>query len=287
MRVLVVEDNDDLVALVTKALARAGLDVDSAQNVADAEASLRTVQYAAVVLDLGLPDADGLTLLDQMRRRRDQTPVLILSARGGLDDRVGGLNKGASDYMVKPFSTDELIARLQALLRRSPGPDGPTLTLGNVALKTDGRQAIVDGRMLSLPAREVDVLEVLLKRSGKVVSHDSLQGQVFGSSQDVASNAIEVYVHRLRKILAEAGANVQIHTIRGAGYLMDLAKSQSDLAGSAPLGPSDASSARHDRARSLAVQRRRATGVARPQASAAARPAGGPAGSGRPARAAP
>ena len=225
MRVLVVEDNDDLVALVTKALARAGLDVDAAQTVADAEASLRTVQYAAVVLDLGLPDADGLTLLDQMRRRRDQTPVLILSARGGLDDRVGGLNKGASDYMVKPFSTDELIARLQALLRRSPGPDGPTLTLGNVALKTDGRQAVVDGRMLSLPAREVDVLEVLLKRSGKVVSHDSLQGQVFGSSQDVASNAIEVYVHRLRKILAEAGANVQIHTIRGAGYLMDVAKS--------------------------------------------------------------
>ena len=224
MRVLVVEDNDDLVALVTKALARAGLDVDAVRNAADAEASLRTVQYAAVVLDLGLPDADGLTLLDQMRRRRDQTPVLILSARGGLDDRVGGLNKGASDYMVKPFSTDELIARLQALLRRSPGPDGPTLALGNVSLKTDGRQAIVDGRMLSLPAREVDVLEVLLKRNGKVVSHDSLQGQVFGSSQDVASNAIEVYVHRLRKILAEAGANVQIHTIRGAGYLMDLAK---------------------------------------------------------------
>ena len=222
-------------ALVTKALARVGLDVDAAQNVADAEASLRTVQYAAVVLDLGLPDADGLTLLDQMRRRRDQTPVLILSARGGLDDRVGGLNKGASDYMVKPFATDELIARLQALLRRSPGPDGPTLTLGNVALKTDGRQAIVDGRMLSLPAREVDVLEVLLKRSGKVVSHDSLQGQVFGSSQDVASNAIEVYVHRLRKILAEAGANVQIHTIRGAGYLMDVAKSITVFAGSAPL----------------------------------------------------
>jgi two-component system response regulator TctD len=128
------------------------------------------------VLALGLPDADGLTLLDQMRRRRDQTPVLILSARGGLDDRVGGLNKGASDYMVKPFSADELIARLQALLRRSPGPDGPTLTLGNVALKTEGRM-------------------------------------------------IEVYVHRLRKILAEAGANVQIHTIRGAGYLMDVAKS--------------------------------------------------------------
>jgi two-component system response regulator TctD len=248
MRVLVVEDNEELVALLTKALSRAGIDADSARTVVDAEASLRTVSYAAVVLDLGLPDADGMTLLDQMRRRRDQTPVLILSALGEVDDRVTGLraggddylvkpyaftellarvtglNKGASDYLPKPFATEELIARLQALLRRSPGPGGPTLSLGNVSLKTDGRQAEVDGRILSLPAREVDVLEVLLKRNGRVVSHDALQGQVFGSSQDVASNAIEVYIHRLRKLLAEAGANVHIHTIRGAGYLMDVVK---------------------------------------------------------------
>jgi DNA-binding response OmpR family regulator len=224
MRILLVEDNVELVDLLAKALARAGLDVDAVRTVADAEVSLRTVTYAAVVLDLGLPDTDGLVLLDQMRRRRDQTPVLILSARDGLDDRVSGLNKGASDYLSKPFATEELIARLQALLRRPPGLGGPTLALGNVTLKTDGRQAEVDGRMLPLPAREVDVLEVLLKRSGRVVSHDALQGQVFGSSQDVASNAIEVYVHRLRKTLAEAGANVQIHTIRGAGYLMDVGK---------------------------------------------------------------
>lgn len=224
MRVLIVEDNDQLVGLITRALAKAGLDVDSARTVADAEASLRTVSYAAVVLDLGLPDADGRTLLDQMRRRRDQTPVLILSARGGLDDRVSGLDKGASDYLVKPFATEELIARLQALLRRAPGADGTTLALGNVSLKTEGRQAAVDGKLVALPAREVDVLEVLLKRHGRVVSHDQLQSQVFGSSQDIASNAIEVYVHRLRKLLAEAGANVQIHTIRGAGYLMDVAK---------------------------------------------------------------
>jgi two-component system, OmpR family, response regulator len=224
MRVLVVEDNEELVGLLIRALAKAGLDVDAVGNVADADASLRTVSYAAIVLDLGLPDADGMEVLDQMRRRRDQTPVLILSARDGLDDRVAGLNKGASDYLPKPFATEELVARLQALLRRSPGPGGPTLTLGNLTLKTDGRQAEVGGRMLALPAREVDVLEVLLKRNGRVVSLDALQGQVFGSSQDVASNAIEVYIHRLRRMLAEAGANVRIHTIRGAGYLMDVAK---------------------------------------------------------------
>ena len=224
MRVLVVEDNEDLVDLLTRALARSGLEVDSARNVADAEASLRSVSYAAVVLDLGLPDADGLALLDSMKRRRDQTPVLILSARSGLGDRVAGLNKGASDYLPKPFATEELVARLQALLLRAPGPGGPVLSLGNLCLKVEGRQAEIEGKLLPLPAREVDVLEVLMKRSGRVVSHDSLQAQVFGSSQDVASNAIEVYIHRLRKLLAEAGATVRIHTIRGAGYLMDVAK---------------------------------------------------------------
>lgn len=224
MRILVVEDNGELVVLLTKALARAGLDVDAARNVADAESCLRTMHYAAIVLDLGLPDADGFVLLDQMRRRRDRTPVLILSARSALDDRVTGLHKGASDYLTKPFATEELVARLQALMRRSPGPAGHALTLGNVSLETGGRQAAVAGRMLLLPAREADVLEVLLKRSGRVVSHEALQGQVFGSSQDVASNAIEVYVHRLRRMLSEAGANVVIHTIRGAGYLMDVDK---------------------------------------------------------------
>ena len=225
MRVLLVEDSTELVALLKKGLAQGGFSADAVRTAADAAHALATMRYAAMVLDRGLPDQDGLSLLRDMRRRGDSTPVLVLTARDGVTDRVAGLRDGADDYMAKPFAMEELIARLQALLRRSPGPDGPTLTLGNVALKTDGRQAIVDGRMLSLPAREVDVLEVLLKRSGKVVSHDSLQGQVFGSSQDVASNAIEVYVHRLRKILAEAGANVQIHTIRGAGYLMDVAKS--------------------------------------------------------------
>jgi two-component system response regulator TctD len=119
---------------------------------------------------------------------------------------------------------------LQALLRRSPGPHGQTLTLGNIAFETEGRQATVAGRLLTLPLREGDVLEVLLKRSGRVVSHDALQSQVFGASQDVASNAIEVYVHRLRKMLADAGADVHIHTIRGAGYLMDVDKKASGTA---------------------------------------------------------
>jgi two-component system response regulator TctD len=172
------------------------------------------------VLDLGLPDADGLTLLDQMRRRRDTTPVLILTARSGIDDRVKGLDKGASDYLIKPFATEELIARLQALLRRVPPAEGRVLSLGNIAFDVAGRQASVDGKPVTVPAREADLLEVLMKRSGRLVSHEVLRGQVFGATQGVTSNAIEVYVHRLRKLLADAGATAQIHTIRGAGYLL-------------------------------------------------------------------
>lgn len=221
MRILVVEDNNQLVALLTKALARAGLDVDSAGNAASAEISLKTMRYAAVVLDLGLPDADGLALLDQMQRRRDQTPVIILSARGGLDDRITGLHKGASDYLVKPFDMDELVARIQTLLRRSPESKRDALTLGNVSFETESRQAVVAGKLLFVPPREAEVLEVLLKRGGRTVSHEALESQVFGMSQSVSSNAIEVYVHRLRHILTDAGANVAIHTIRGVGYLME------------------------------------------------------------------
>lgn len=220
MRVLLVEDNDELIGLLTKALERAGLGVDWARTVGDAEASLRTMSYAAVVLDLGLPDADGLSLLDQMRRRRDATPVLILTARSGIGDRVKGLDKGASDYLIKPFATQELVARLQSLLRRTPSAEGHVLRLGNVALETAGRQASVAGRPVAVPAREADLLEVLMKCNGRLVSHEVLRGQVFGATQGVSSNAIEVYVHRLRRLLTDAGATVQIHTIRGAGYLM-------------------------------------------------------------------
>jgi DNA-binding response OmpR family regulator len=232
MRILVVEDNKELVALLTKALAHAGLDVDSSGNAGDAEVCLKTMHYAAIVLDLGLPDADGLAVLDQMRRRRDRTPVLILSARSGLDDRITGLHKGASDYLVKPFAMDELIARIQTLLRRSPESEGgDVLTLGNVSFESESRQAKVAGKMLFLPPREADVLQVLLKRTGHTVSQEALEGQVFGMSQNVSSNAIEVYVHRLRRMLADAGANLAIHTIRGVGYLMEVAKDGPDSTG--------------------------------------------------------
>jgi DNA-binding response OmpR family regulator len=186
----------------------------------DAVTALRTSRFEIVVLDLGLPDADGLEVLGEMRRRQDATPVLILTARGSLADRVTGLQSGADDYLVKPFALEELVARLQALLRRPGNFLGNALKLGNVTLDTVARQVFVHDRPLFFSPREIAVLEHLLRHSGRVVAKTLLGENLYGLSQEVVSNAVEVYVHRLRKHLAEVGASVQIHTLRGIGYLI-------------------------------------------------------------------
>jgi DNA-binding response OmpR family regulator len=226
MRVLLVEDNKELVALLIKGLARTGLSADSVGTVADASDVLSTMKYAAIVLDLGLPDDDGLNLLRQLRRRGDATPVLVLTARDGVTDRVTGLREGADDYLAKPFAMEELAARIQALLRRPGNLLGRLLTFGNVSLDTEGRQVFVAGAPRTVPARETAVLEILLRRSGNVAPKRLFEDHLFGLSGDVGSNAVEVYVHRLRKILADAGATVKIHTVRGVGYLMAVEKAE-------------------------------------------------------------
>ena len=220
MRVLIVEDNSELVALVTKGLAQAGLAADAVGTVGDATHVLSTMRYAALVLDLGLPDDDGINLLRDMRRRGDATPVLVLTARDGLTDRVTGLREGADDYLPKPFAMEELVARLHALFRRPGQLLGRQLTFGNVALDTEGRQIFVAGAVHAFPARETAVLEILLRRSGNVAPKRLFEDHLFGLSGDVGSNAVEVYVHRLRKMLADTGATVKIHTVRGVGYLL-------------------------------------------------------------------
>ncbi|TMJ25374.1 MAG: response regulator transcription factor [Alphaproteobacteria bacterium] len=204
MRVLLVEDNPELVSLLKKGLAQSGFSADSMGTVGDALHVLATMKYAAVVLDLGLPDEDGLVLLRDMRRRHDTTPVLVLTARDGVSDRVTGLREGADDY----------------LLRRPGNLLGRLLTFGNVSLDTEGRQVFVDGIARAFPARETAVLEILLRRGGNVAPKRLFEDQLFGLSGDVGSNAVEVYVHRLRKMLGDAGAGVRIHTVRGVGYLM-------------------------------------------------------------------
>ncbi len=220
MRLLVVEDNESLAELLTKGLGAAGFSADVVSAAGAARAALATTHYAAVVLDLGLPDEDGISVLRELRERRDATPVLVLTARGGVQDRVAGLRSGADDYLTKPFAFEELVARLQALLRRPGDLLGRRLSVGNLAFDTEARQVFVDGEPQFFSAREVAVLEILMRRSGRVVTKKLVEDQLFGLSSDVGSNAIEVYIHRLRKQLAEAAARVQIHTIRGVGYLI-------------------------------------------------------------------
>ena len=219
MRLLLVEDNERFAALLRQGLAGSGFEVDVLPTVEEARTALDASRWDIVVLDRGLPDGDGLAVLTDMRARGDATPVLILTAHGSLNDRVTGLQSGADDYLVKPFALEELVARLQALLRRPGNLLGLALRLGNLTLDTVARQVFVDERPIAFSAREVAVLEHLLRRSGRVVAKLQLETSLYGPSE-VGSNAVEVHVHRLRRHLAETGASVQVHTVRGVGYLI-------------------------------------------------------------------
>jgi DNA-binding response OmpR family regulator len=220
MRLLLVEDNEELAQLLSRRVQAAGYEADLLATAADALTAVMTTRYAAMILDLGLPDGDGLAILREMRQREDPLPVLVLTARGGLQDRVSGLRSGADDYLVKPFAFEELIARLEALLRRPGQLLGRSLQIANLAFDTEGRQAFIDDEPQVLSASEMTLLELLMRRKDRVVAKRLVEDTIFGSSRDVASNAVEVSIHRLRKQLSGRGAKVQIHTIRGVGYLM-------------------------------------------------------------------
>src|SRR5580693_1406801 len=220
MRLLLVEDNEELAQLLTQRLQAAGYETDVLTTAAEAQSAVTTTRYAAMVLDLGLPDGDGLSVLREIRRREDPLPVLVLTARGGLQDRVNGLRSGADDYLVKPFALEELVARLEAQLRRPGQQLGSSLHIANLEFDLRNRQASIDDQPQVLSSRETAVLELLMRSKGRVVSKKQVEDHIFGLSGDVASNAVEVYVHRLRKQLSDRGARVLIHTIRGVGYLI-------------------------------------------------------------------
>ncbi len=220
MRLLIVEDNEELAELLAKGLQAAGYQADILSTVEDTRSVLGRTFYAALILDLGLPDGDGLELLREIRQQNNPIPVMVLTARGGLQDRVRGLRSGADDYLVKPFALEELIARLEAQLRRPGHLLDSNLRIANLEFDTRNRQASIDDQPQLFSAREIAVLELLMRSKGRVVSKKQVEDHIFGHSGDVASNAIEVYVHRLRKQLSERGAKVQVHTIRGVGYLI-------------------------------------------------------------------
>lgn len=220
MRLLVIEDEPELGTLLRAALERGGFAVDLAESLAEARDFFAIVPYDAAILDLSLPDGDGIALLREMRRAGAALPILILTARDGPEDRVLGLDSGADDYLVKPFHMPELVARIRALLRRPNAALGITLTLGNLALDTVGRQVRVGPQDITFTPRETSMLEILLRQQGSVVVREILEQRLYSLDRELGSNALEVLVHRLRRRLQEAGATPVIHTIRGVGYLM-------------------------------------------------------------------
>ncbi|KTT69395.1 response regulator [Sphingomonas endophytica] len=220
MRILLVEDDEPLAAALSSALLQRGLTVDHATDVEGAEAYLAAVDHAVVLLDLGLPDDDGLTLLRRLRSGGNTRPVLVLTARGSVDARIRGLNGGADDYMVKPVDPDELHARILAVMRRQGGYLGVSLTCARLIFDVESRTARVGDTLLSLSARETELLEILLRRAGNVVPKRVVEDQLFGAGGDLGSNAVEVYVHRLRRRLEDAATGARIETIRGVGYML-------------------------------------------------------------------
>lgn len=220
MRLLVVEDNEKLAALMKKLLSESGFAVDSVETADEAITALGVADYDLIVLDLSLPDKDGTVILKSLRQKGHGTPVLVATARADVTQRVQVLNLGADDYIVKPFSLDELLARVRALLRRPKQIAGSVLTLGNVVLDTAAMTLMVEGNPVELPRREFSVLATLMGANGKLVPRQKLEQTVYSFDNEVTPNAIEAAVSRLRKRLDAHGAGVDIAAMRGLGYIL-------------------------------------------------------------------
>ncbi len=219
MRILIAEDDTALCEALRFSLTQAGYAVDPVDNGLAADEALKSDGFGLLILDLGLPRIDGFEVLRRLRKRNTTLPVLILSGRERPEDKVTGLDLGADDYLVKPFALNELQARVRALMRRGAGSAAPTLQYGRLSYDSVSRIASVDGAPLPLSLHEAGVLEVLLRRFGRIVSKEQLVEQLYSYDQGVTLNAIEVYVHRLRKKLA--GSALQVSTHYGRGYLID------------------------------------------------------------------
>lgn len=220
MRLLLVEDDATVASGISEGLARSGIAVDHLHAAEPAESALALTAYDLAIIDIGLPGMDGLELIRRVRRKGIMVPVLILTARDGLEDRVKGLDIGADDYLVKPFLLPELQARIRALVRRSQASVSSGLEFGPLGLDLGLRMATLDGTLLDLTGRELDVLQHLMLAAPKVLSKQKLTESLGCWDGELSPNAIEIYISRLRAKLADSG--VQIRTVRGIGYRLEL-----------------------------------------------------------------
>ena len=216
MRLLLVEDDAMIGEAVRAGLRQEGFTVDWVRAAEAGDAALKAEAYALLLLDLGLPRKSGLDWLGELRRRGERLPVLILTARDAVADRVSGLDSGADDYMVKPFDLDELSARVRALLRRQSGRAEPMLRHGELTLNPATHEATYKGEAIALSAREFALLAALLERPGAILSRAQLEQRLYGWGEEVESNAVEVHIHNLRKKLGDGA----IRTVRGVGYAL-------------------------------------------------------------------
>lgn len=220
MKLLLVEDEHELCLALRTALEREGYVVDCAEDLATAEESVRSASYDVVLLDRTLPDGDGISLIPTLRARCGGVPVIVLTARGLLADRVEGLDDGADDYLAKPVAIEELLARIRAIRRRANELAAEDVRLGRLTFELAHEEASVGEDRLDLSRREVSVLSALMRRSGRTVLRESLEQAVYGFDDEIQSNTLDSHVSRLRRKLAEADAQVEIHAIRGVGYLI-------------------------------------------------------------------
>ena len=219
MRILLAEDDSVLADGLTRSLRQSGYATDCVKNGPEADSALSTQEFDLLILDLGLPRMSGLEVLRRLRSRNSRLPVLILTANDSVDQRVKGLDLGADDFMAKPFALSELEARVRALVRRGVGGGGALIHHGPLCYDQVGRIATINEQMLDLSARELGLLEVLLQRTGRLVSKEQLVDHLCEWGEEVSNNAIEVYVHRLRKKIETGG--IRIATVRGLGYCLE------------------------------------------------------------------
>ncbi len=221
VRILLVEDEPELGTALAARLSTEGFVVDHFSSLGTAVEAVLGAEYRAVLLDRRLPDGDGLSLLPILRTRPSPPPVIVLSALDDIPDRVAGLEAGAEDYLIKPFAFEELVARLRVILRRSGSTDAvPCVTVGRLEYDLASRETKVSGKVLPLPRRELAIMDALVRRAGRVVMREHLQDQVYAYDDDVSSNALEAHISRLRKRLADAGAGIVLHGVRGVGYML-------------------------------------------------------------------